>query len=128
MSVVEVYYKGCLLIILFRAWTWIHRGWRRAGRRGRGARGLTNATRARGARGAMTVRGGSTVSVRPRVSLASRGGVGASNRTGRGPSVRATASSGGPSGGGRRTGAGRAAPVAATSNSGQSDNPVVLDP
>ena len=63
--------------------------------------------------------------VRPRVSLVSRGGVGASSRTGRGPA----ASSGGSSGGGRRTGGGRAAPVAASSDSGQSANPVVvLDP
>ena len=67
--------------------------------------------------------------VRPRVSLVSRGGVGASSRTGRGPSVRTAASSGGSSGGGRRTGGGRAAPVAASSDSGQSANPVVvLDP
>ena len=141
MSVIEVNLRGCLLIILFRAWSGFQRGWRRGGRRGalgpaaRGARGTrprggsTTTIRPRGARGATTVRDGPNMPVRPRVSLASRGGVGASSRTGRGPSVRAAASSGGSSGGGRRTGAGRAAPVAASSDSGQSVNPVVvLDP
>ena len=143
MSVIEVNLRGSLLIVFFRAWSGFQRGWRRGGRRGalgpaawgsRGTRprgGPTTAIRPRGARGATTVRGGPNTPVRPMVSLVSRGGVGASSRTGRGPTVRTAASSGGSSGGssGRRTGAGRAAPVAASSDSGQSANPVVvLDP
>ena len=79
----------------------------------------------------MSARRGSAGSVRPRVSLAIRGGVGASNRPGMGPPARATPSSGGggSTGGGRRTDPGRAAPMAAASNSGQPDHPVVvLDP
>ena len=82
------------------------------------------------ARGAMSAWRGSAGSVRPRVALAVRGGVGASSRPGMGPPARATPPSGGGStGGGRRADPGRAAPMAAASNSGQPDRPVVvLDP
>ena len=132
MSVIEVNLRGCLLIILFRAWSGFYRGWRRAGR-GPGAWGARGFGTRRGSthvprgRGAMSARRGSAGSVRPRVSLAVRG---ASSRPGMGPPARATPSSGGGStGGGRRADPGRAAPMAAASNSGQPERPVVvLDP